>query len=73
VSFNGYANPDQLKVMSQALSEYCRANGIEENTPSYEEAAELVVILFQTGIASADELSKALQAKHSSDQAARRA
>ena len=72
MSFNGYANPDQLKVMSQALSEYCRANGIEENTPSYEEAAELVVILFQTGIASA-ELSKALQARHSSDQAARRA
>ena len=27
MSFIGYADPDQLKLLSQALSEYCRANG----------------------------------------------
>ena len=28
MSFIGYADPAQLKLLSQALSEYCRANGI---------------------------------------------
>ena len=30
MSFIGYADPAQLKLLSQALSEYCRANGIED-------------------------------------------
>ena len=73
MSFIGYADPAQLKLLSQALSEYCRANGIEENTASYDEAAELVVLLFQSGISSVEALSRALATKRSPDRSALRA
>ena len=73
MSFIGYADPAQLKLLSQALSEYCRANGIRKKTPSYNKAAEFVVFLFQSGVSSVEELSRALATKRPSERSALRA
>jgi hypothetical protein len=58
--FSGYVNPDQLKVLAKALSEFCQAKGIREHTPDYDEAAGLVVLLFKSGAYSSEELSRLL-------------
>ena len=58
--FSGYVNPDQLKVLAQALTEFSQVKGIREYTPDYDEVAELVVLLFKSGAYSSEELSRLL-------------
>ena len=62
---NGYATPEQLKMLSRALTDYCQAKGIEKNTPDYEEAAKFVLLLFKYGASIDEELSRYLAMKRS--------
>ena len=45
--FNGIAYPDQLTVLTTALEDYCRTNHIEPGSPAFEDAARLIMQLFQ--------------------------
>ena len=60
MEFLGIAHPEQLEVLSRALGEYCRTANIERGTVEHESAAGLVMELFKSGVATADELANAL-------------
>ena len=44
---NGITYPDQLTVLTTALEDYCRTNHIEPGSPAFEDAARLIMQLFQ--------------------------
>ena len=58
--FSGIADPDQLRVLTDALDTYCREAGIERGSAAHEDAAWLVVTLFSSGMSTVEELSSAL-------------
>ena len=58
--FSGVADPDQLRVLTEALESYCREAGVEPGTKAHDDAARLVMSLFSTGASTAEELSSAL-------------
>ena len=60
--FNGIAYPDQLTVLTTALEDYCRSNHVEPGTPAYEDAARLIMQLFNNGAFTPAEISAALDA-----------
>jgi len=60
--FNGIAYPDQLTVLTTALKDYCRTNHIEPGTPAFEDAARLIMQLFNNGAITPAEISAALDA-----------
>ena len=57
--FTGIANPEQLRVLTEALARYCRSAGIEPGTLEHENAAAFLMTLFTSGAATADELVNA--------------
>lgn len=61
MSAQGIANPAQLKVLTKALQDYCRAAHIEPGTPAYDEAGHQIMSLYGCGKFSAEELVKVLR------------
>jgi hypothetical protein len=61
MSFTGIADPEQLKFLTEALESFCCAEGIQPGTPEYEDAAHLVMHLFNTDAASPQEIHDALK------------
>jgi hypothetical protein len=61
-TFDGIASPDQLRVLTQALQDFCRAERIEPDSPDYDDAAYMIMQLFCSGVASPEEISDALKA-----------
>jgi hypothetical protein len=57
----GIANPQQLKVLTTALQDYCRVAHIEPGTPAYDNAGHQIMTLYDCGIFPAEELVKALR------------
>ena len=60
--FSGIAQPEQLAILTTALDEYCRAEQIDVGTPAYEDAARLIMQLFNNGAFTPAEISAALDA-----------
>jgi hypothetical protein len=58
----GVADIEQLSVMAEALQQYCRLAHIQPGTPAYDDAGRLIVVLFESGISSPEELARALRA-----------
>jgi hypothetical protein len=56
----GSATPHQLSILTTALGEYCREVGISPNSPDWDEAAYKVILLFEDGSESLEELKQAL-------------
>jgi len=60
--FNGIAHPEQLAILTTALEDYCRAEHIETGKPAHEDAARLIMQLFNNGAFTAQEIGVALLA-----------
>ena len=56
------AYPEQLRVLTKALQQYCRLAHIQAGTPAYDDAGRLIMVLFESGISSPEELARALRA-----------
>jgi hypothetical protein len=56
------ANPEQLRVLTKALQQYCRLAHIQADTQAYDDASRLIMVLFESGISSPEELARALRA-----------
>lgn len=59
--FQGIADPEDLKMLSQILGEHCRDIGIKGDTVVSEALAVRIVYLFQHGVCGANELKTALR------------
>jgi len=59
--FNGTANPEQLRLLTEALRSYCAEARIEPGTDEYERVAGLIMTLFTNGAATPEELAEALR------------
>jgi hypothetical protein len=59
--FTGIAHPEQLKALTEALEAFCRAEGIEPGTEAYEDAAHMIMHLFNNGAGSAEDICEALR------------
>ena len=46
-------------ILTDAFEEYCRENAIQLQSPEYEDARELMLILFQNGHRTVPHLKKA--------------
>jgi len=62
VLFTGIVHPEQLTILTKALQEYCRLAQIQPDTPDYDDAGRLIMVLFESGISDPDELARALRA-----------
>ena len=58
--FSGVADPDQLRILRDALVAHCREAGIKPGTPAHHDAAWLVITLFSSGMSTAEDLRSAL-------------
>lgn len=58
----GIVTPRQLAMLTDALDEFCRENGIRRGSPEHEEASLRVMALFERGISSAEDLARQLRA-----------
>ena len=56
----GIAHPEELALLTAALEAYCRKAAIEPGSSSYEDAARLIMSLFNRGASSAEELAAAM-------------
>ena len=45
--FRGISDPRERGILTIALSEYCQENRIEQGSPEYEDARQLLVLLFE--------------------------
>jgi hypothetical protein len=45
--FRHIADPGQRDILTAALNEYCRENKIDRANPEYEDARQLLVLLYQ--------------------------
>jgi hypothetical protein len=61
MSFNGIAHPEQLKILTTVLDEYCRAHDIRPGTPAHQDAACHIMALFNAGVLEPEKLVHALQ------------
>ena len=59
--FTGITYPDQLAVLTKALQSHCSEFDIEPNSPAYYDAGRRAMILFESGIATSEELTAALR------------
>ena len=56
----GIASPEQLAMLTLALADYCRRTDIKSGTDAHEEAARLVMALFNNGAQTVEALTTAL-------------
>jgi hypothetical protein len=61
MSFNRIAYPEELQILTEAVQNFCRAEGIQPGTADYEDAAHLVMHLFNSGVASPREIHHGLK------------
>ena len=59
--FNGIADSEQLTILTMALDDHCRANGIDPSSKEREDVGRLIMSLFGNGAHSAEELMAALE------------
>ena len=59
--FTGIVYPQQLAVLTEALQCHCSEFNIEPDSPAYYDAGRLAIILFESGIATSEELAAALR------------
>lgn len=59
--FTGITYPEQLAVLTKALQSHCSEFNIEPNSPAYYDAGRLAIMLFESGIATSEELAAALR------------
>ena len=59
------AGPEELRMLRDALERYCHSAGIEPGTVEHENAAILLIDLFTSGAATADELVSAAEISES--------
>jgi hypothetical protein len=61
--FRNISDPEERSILTAALNDYCRDNRIEPNSPEFEDARLLLVMLFEKhGHRSVDTLKAALLA-----------
>jgi hypothetical protein len=53
-------HPEQLRVLSAAVENYCVIASIDAKSPQREQAARLALVLFRNGVQTPDELKAAL-------------
>jgi hypothetical protein len=59
--FAGIARPKDLKFLTAALDEHCRAVGIQPGTQDHMDAARRVILLFGQGIDTPEKMAAALK------------
>ncbi len=62
--FTGMVPPEQLKILSEVLDEYCKANSVFDEATKREAAARIMA-LFTNGFHTMDELRASLLASSS--------
>ena len=60
MDFPSIIDPEQLTILAKTFDDYCFVCGITDD-PSKEAIASLIVMLFQNGLRTAEELKAALQ------------
>jgi hypothetical protein len=58
--FIGIVHPEELRVLSVAVDDYCTIASIERESPERERAARLAIQLFKSGVQTPDQLKAAL-------------
>ena len=58
---HGIAYPDQLAILTKALTDYCHQAHIEPGTQEYHHAGHMVWRLFESGISTPEELDRGLR------------
>jgi hypothetical protein len=53
-------HPEQLRVLSTAVENFCVIASIDAKSPQREQAARLALVLFRNGVQTPDELKAAL-------------
>ena len=48
--FRDVPEPDKRSILTMALAEYCRENGIDPASRQYDDARELMIIIYQNGV-----------------------
>lgn len=59
--FSGIADSGQLTVLTTALDDYCRNNGIGPTSPERDDIARIIMSLFSNGVQGAEDLKSALE------------
>ena len=59
--FRGIVDPEHLALLTTAVDDFCREAGVDPVSPERDEIASVVVILFENGTTTADELKAALR------------
>jgi hypothetical protein len=60
--FSHVTNSYKRSILTDVFTGYCRQNGIEPTSPEYQDARELILILFQDGHRTVPHLKAALAA-----------
>jgi hypothetical protein len=58
---HGIAYPDQLAILTKALTDYCHQAHIEPGTQEYHHAGHMVWRLFESGVETREELEHGLR------------
>lgn len=67
--FRNIADPKERGILTTALDEYCRENHVDPGSPEYEDARQLMVLLFERdGHHTVADLKSALVAAIRSEQ-----
>jgi hypothetical protein len=66
--FTGIYKPEELALLSKVLEDHRASWGIERPTSDYEDAAYLVLSLFEKGARTAEELKASLDAALADDE-----
>jgi len=62
--FTGLTGPNQLSVLAHVVDDYCRSNKIAASSEEREEAARLLLSLYEQGWRTVEELKAALARRH---------
>ena len=65
--FRGVADPEARAILTTALDEYCRENNVGPTSQERDDAARLMISLFNRGYHTARDLKAALVAAISHD------
>lgn len=60
--FSHVTNSYKRLILADVFAGYCRQNGMEPTSPEYQDARELILILFQSGHRTVPHLKAALVA-----------